>query len=244
MANADTPILAIIPARGGSKRLPGKNIRLLANRPLLAYSILTARACRQVGSVVVSSDDPEVLQVAHRRGADMVRRPELLANDWAPTITALQHALQVVCLSGWKPTHVALFQPTCPLRRVADVERAIDRYLQSGADSALSVTEVHLKAGLRSAEGWYLPQYRVGIRKQDMEPSYQENGALYLTRAELVANGVLLGPSTMMLYLPPEAGVASIDTDFDFQLTEALYHRLNYEEEFSRLDAQNLRRSA
>ncbi len=233
-------ILAIIPARGGSKRLPGKNIRPLAGRPLLAYSILTARACQGVQRVLVSSDDQSILRVAQSYGAETVLRPEAIAHDRAPTIAAMTHALEVVRHSGWTPAHVALFQATCPLRRVEHVNRAVDQYLASGADSALSVTELHLKAGKRGPDGWYLPQYAVGVRKQDLEPLYQENGALYLTRADLVAAGVLLGPKTLMLHLPPEAGIASIDFEFDFQLAEALYHRLGYESEFQRLETMSV----
>jgi CMP-N-acetylneuraminic acid synthetase len=159
-----------------------------------------------------------------------------LADDRAPTITALQHALRIVHETGWHPEHIALFQATCPLRRSADVERAIHDYLDRGADSALSVNELHLKAGRLSSEGWYQPQYQVGIRKQDLPPLYQENGALYLTRADLIAAGTLLGERTMLLHLPREAGIASIDDQFDFQLTEALYHQLGYEAEFRRLE--------
>ncbi len=229
-------ILAIIPARGGSKRLPGKNLRPLAGRPLLAYSILTARACRWARRVVVSSDDHSILQVAQAYGAETVLRPESISHDRAPTIAAMTHVLEVVRHGGWNPDHVALFQATCPLRRLADVDDAIAQYLGSGADSALSVNELHLKAGKRSPEGWYLPQYAVGVRKQDLEPLFQENGALYLTRADLIAAGVLLGPKTLLLHLPPEAGIASIDVEFDFQLTEALYRQLDYESEFQRLE--------
>ncbi len=235
----NTPsFLAIIPARGGSKRLPGKNIRPLAGRPLLAYSILTARACSYISRVIVSSDDPKILVTTAQWNGDPVRRPPALSNDHASTLSAMQHVLQVVRDSGDDPSHIALFQCTCPLRRVIDVEKAIHRYLESGADSALSVTEIHLKAGKLNSDGWYVPQYQVGVRKQDLEPLYQENGALYLTRSDLVDQGTLLGPRTLILNLPPEAGIASIDYEFDFQLTEALYHQLNYEAEFAPLAKQ------
>lgn len=227
--------LAIIPARGGSQRLPGKNLRLLAGRPLLAYSILTARACPSVRRVVVSSDDDAILTTARQWGAEAIRRPPSLSSATAPTIGAMQHV--VATLQGELPPHIALFQCTCPLRRIAEVERTMTEYLASGADSALTVNELHLKAGKRSPEGWFLPQYQVGVRKQDLEPLYQENGALYCTRTDLVRAGTLLGPRTLLLQLPPEAGIASIDYEFDFQLTEALYRQLRYEDEFGTLAA-------
>jgi CMP-N-acetylneuraminic acid synthetase len=243
---ADSPqdILAVIPVRGGSKRLPGKNIRPIAGRPLLAYSVLTARACPRIGRVIVSSDDPDILRVAAEWGGEPLRRPDELAGDTAPTIAAMRHALEVVRGQGTAVRHVALFQATCPLRRVADVERCIDEYLAAGADSALTVNELHLKAGRRGANGWYLPQYKVGVRKQDLEPLYQENGAFYLTKADLVAQGTLLGPKTLMLRMPPEAGLASIDVEFDFQVTEALYHQFGYEVEFGALARRQLGRAA
>jgi N-acylneuraminate cytidylyltransferase len=237
-------LLAIIPARGGSKRLPGKNIRPLAGRPLLAYSILTALASRHVGRVMVSSDDQSILAEAEHWGAEPVMRPAEISHDHAPTIAAMQHALGVAEASGWSGQHIVLLQTTCPLRRLAEVDRQIEHYLSTGADSGLSVNELHLKAGRPDADGWYQPQYKVGVRKQDLEPLFQENGALYLTRADLVRQGTLLGPRTMLLELSPEAGIASIDVEFDFQLTEALYERLGYESEFERFARPRRQRAA
>lgn len=236
-------MLAIIPVRGGSKRLPGKNVRPLAGRPLLAYSVLLGQACRYVAEVAVSSDDAEILAVAEQWGARPVVRPDAIANDHAPTIAAMQHALAVVEQSGWQADHVMLLQATCPLRRLGDVEQQVERYLESGADSALSVNKLCLKVGRRGADGWFEPQYKVGIRKQDLEPVYQENGALYLTRADLIRQGTLLGPRTLLLEMPPEAGIASIDVEFDFQLAEALYDRLGYEQEYGPL-VRTARRAA
>lgn len=235
MSQTKPPILGIIPVRGGSKRLPGKNIRPLAGRPLLAYSILTARASHYISRIVVTSDDPEILATATAWGAEAIRRPNSLSTDQASTISAMQHALGVVRSNGFHPEHIALLQATCPLRRVADVDRAIEEYLQSGADSALTVNELHLKAGKCRAPHWFEPQYPPGIRKQDIEPLYQENGVFYMMRADQVAEGKLFGPQTMMLHFPPEAGIASIDVEFDFQVTEALYHQLGYESEFKNL---------
>ncbi len=238
MQHSSGNILAIIPARGGSKRLPGKNIRPLAGRPLLAYSILTARACSRIQRVAVSSDADDILNVGSHWGAEPVRRPDDFSNDHATTVSAMQHTLAVCEESGWKADHVALFQCTCPLRHLDDVDKALDQYLAADADSALSVTEIHLKAGKRDANGWYEPQYKVGARKQDIEPLYKEDGAFYLTKAELIREGKLFGPKTMLLEFPPEAGMASIDVEFDFVLTEALYDSMSYEREFSQLERE------
>lgn len=231
-------VLGIIPARGGSKRLPGKNVRMLAGRPLLAYSILTATSCRMIDRVVVSSDDPVILQTAREWGAEGLLRPEAISGDTAPTIAAMRHAVESLAARGETFDDIALFQATCPLRHLADVENAIKSFQDSDVDSVLSVNELHLKVGRAGPGGIFVPQYKVGIRKQDLPPVYQENGAFYLTRRPLIERSVLLGPRTMMLHLPREAGLASIDDEFDFEITEALYHRLGYEKEFGPLSAR------
>jgi N-acylneuraminate cytidylyltransferase len=233
MRAAESKILAVIPVECGTQRLPGENIRLLAGRPLLAYSIMTARACRRVSRVLVSSNAADVLAAAKSWSAETIIPTETVAGDRAPMVATLEHVLESVWHTGWKPTHVAVFQATSPLRRVAEIDRAIDEYLASDADSALSVNELRVKVGKRSTEGWYTPQCQAGV--QDLEPVYQENGAFYITRADLIAQGVLLGPKTLMLQLSPEAGAVSINAEFDSQLAEALYHQLKYEHEFRRL---------
>jgi len=230
------PFVAIIPARGGSKRLPGKNLRTLGGRPLLAYSILVARACPSIGGVYVTSDAEDILACARHWGALPITRPSQLATDESPTIAALQHAVSWLAERGVASPYVALLQPTCPLRRVHDIEKAIERFLAYDADAAVSVTTLHLKAGHLDQHGWYHPDYVPGTRKQDIAPIYQENGALYLLRRTLVERGQLFGARTLPLHLPRESGLASIDDEFDFQLTETLYHHLGYASEFQHLE--------
>lgn len=235
MRRANHKILAIVTSRNEPSHPPGTYTRLLAGRPLVAYSIMTARACRLVGRVCVASNDADVLAVAQSWGAETMIPPETTGAARVSQFSEVQHVLQFMQRVGYNATHVALFNATRPLRRVAEIDRAIDEYLASRADSALAVNELRLKAGKRGPDGWYTPQRPSSESSHDLQPLYQDNSAFYITRADLVAQGVLLGPNSLMLQLSPEAGVGSADAEFDFQMAEALFHQLKYENEFRRL---------
>ena len=118
-------MLAIIPARGGSKGLPGKTIVPLAGRPLLSWTILAAHGSQSLDRIVVSTDSEEIADVARGDGAEVIMRPECLAEDDTPTLQALQHAVQALSdLDGYAPEAVMTLQPTSPLRTTEDIDAA------------------------------------------------------------------------------------------------------------------------
>lgn len=232
MSVASQRVLAVLPARGGSKRLPGKNLRPLGGRPLLAYSILVARASRYIDSVVVTSDSPEILDAARSWGAEAIQRPAELATDTATTITAVQHALGVLEDAGDHFAWVALLQPNVPFRWVEVCDDAIRQCVDKGADGALTVDTMYLKLG-RPKESWYHPDYPPGQRKQDISPSYRENGVFYVIAAPLARDGRLFGDRVLPLHFPAEQALCNIDVEFDFKLAEAIFEPFGYAKRFA-----------
>ena len=199
-------ILAVIPARGGSKRLPGKNTRPLGGRPLLVYSVLVARASRYIDRVVVSSDASDIREVSRSWGADAIERPAELATDTATTLDAVRHALRVTEKDGERFGWVVLLQLNVPFRWVEQCDQAIEECATKGADGALTVDEMYLKLG-RLDGGLFCPDYPPGQRKQDIAPSYRENGIFYVIAASLVRAGRLFGAKTLTSAVPSGAGL-------------------------------------
>lgn len=226
MSDTDRPkVLAVIPARGGSKGLPGKNIRPLAGKPLIAWTIEAARGARWVDRVIVSSDDEAILAVARAWGADtpFVRPAELAADD-TPGIAVVFHALDALPGYDW----VVLLQPTSPLRTAADIDRAIERCWADDAPACVSVTEApctpgwlfHLDDNHRLRG--YLPEAQRPKRRQDSPELFTLNGAVYVARsAWFRQTGGFLTEETRAWPMPPERSV-DIDTLLDFRLAELL----------------------
>jgi CMP-N,N'-diacetyllegionaminic acid synthase len=227
MAAKDRVVTALIPARGGSKGLPGKNIRPFHGRPLLAWTIEAARACEAVGAVVVSTDDPAIAEVATDWGALVERRPAELATDTASTADVVRHHLEAWRMAGRRTDVVALLQPTSPLRTAHHVEAALrqfeDEALDSLASCTLSPAHPYLTWRLeRDRLEAFIPDAPVA-RRQDLPPAFVLNGALYLFRAaafpatgDSVLYGVVGG------YVMDPAVSIDIDDLEDFQAAEAV----------------------
>ncbi len=222
-------ILAVIPARGGSKGLPGKNIRLLAGKPLLAWTIEAARASGVIDEIVVSTDSPEIAAVATACGcAPPFWRPEELAGDTSPTMAALWHALDWYAQQQDRRFDlVLLLQPTSPLRQAADILAALELLRQAGVSSVVSVCPVdhhplwsNTLPPDHSLEHFLRPE---ALRpRQELPPSYRLNGAIYLARTDwLRERGSFLGPGAYALVMPRQRSV-DIDDATDFLLAEIL----------------------
>lgn len=184
-------VLALIPARGGSKGLPGKNLRLLAGKPLLAWSVEQGLAAPEVARVVVSTDDPAVAAIARACGADVpFLRPAEISSDDAPTSAAVIHALDFLSAQGEEFDAVLLLEPTSPLRAPGDLSGAI-RVLSEAwdrADSVVSVGAIHTEspfvAKTINAEGFVVPLLPPSgkTRRQDLPAAYFPYGVAYLTK--------------------------------------------------------------
>ncbi len=223
-------MIALIPARGGSKRLPRKNIREFCGQPLINYSIAMAQALPEVERTIVSTDDPQIAEVARAWGAEVMMRPPELATDEAKTVGVVRHVLSELARHHYEPVGVVLLQPNCPLRPYALVRAAIDAFLSYPVDSVVSVTQSREKAG-HIAGGLFHPAYRPGTRSQDMPPAYFENGVVYVSRANMVREaGDLFGPRIYPLVTDPIYALGDIDTELDFQIAEHLFrtHREHF----------------
>jgi CMP-N,N'-diacetyllegionaminic acid synthase len=223
-------VLGIIAARGGSKGLPNKNLRLLAGRPLLAYSAGAAQASRRLSRVIVSTDDPAIADAAQALGLDVpFMRPAGLAADDTPMLPVLQHGLAELARASFAADAVVLLQPTSPLRRAEHIDAAIDLLESSGADSVVSVTEVPHQFNpvsvLRLDDEARLTPYLAGplvTRRQDKPRVFARNGpAVLAVRAAVVAGGSLYGNDCRALVMSARESV-DIDTVDDLEMVELL----------------------
>ncbi|MFT4802597.1 MAG: CMP-N-acetylneuraminic acid synthetase, partial [Flavobacteriaceae bacterium] len=169
--------IAIIPARGGSKRLPNKNIKLLGSLPLIAHSIKFAQE-NGIEKIVVSTDDDAIKKIAIDYGAEVILRPAELAIDTSPTIDALKHVIQSIPEDF---DTIILLQPTNPLRPKNLLEDALKIMKEQNYDSLMSVSRNHQKFGKISKNKFVPFNYEFGQRSQDLEPLFFENGLLYIT---------------------------------------------------------------
>lgn len=209
--------IAVIPARAGSTRLPGKNVRLLAGRPMLAWTIQAAQAARTIDRVVVSTDDPEAAAVAEAMGAGpVVSRPERLAGADASVIDAIEHALGA---AGGQWSAVVLLQPTSPLRLAVDVDGAVELFRRSGAPAVISVSPPHKPANFHVQ---LEPTGRLNPAGDAMAPVRLINGAVYVARPQaLFAARSFMMPGAMAFEMP--AGRSwDVDTAEEFAACESL----------------------
>lgn len=180
--------VAIIPARGGSKGIPRKNVIDVAGKPLIAWSILQAAAAREIDSVWVTSDDDEILAVAESYGARPIRRPAEISGDRATSESAWLHALDVIEAQGVSVELVVAMQATSPLREASDLDGGIRALREKGYDSLLSVAEVEDFFMWRVAADGNAESvnydYRDRKRRQQIEKRYLENGSFYVFRPE------------------------------------------------------------
>lgn len=176
--------IAIIPARGGSKRLPQKNVLPLGGLPLLVHSIRYALANSEIiDAVYVSTDDVAIQEIAIANGAQVIDRPKDISGDLEPTVSALKHVLESI---NEEVAHVILLQPTNPLRPLNLLKEAFDIFTKGNYNSLFTVTRNHQKFG-KIIDNTFQPyNYKLGQRSQDLEPLFYENGLLYITKASLI----------------------------------------------------------
>ena len=214
--------IAIIPARGGSKRLPNKNILPLGGLPLLAYSILFAQKQGFINEVCVSTDDEEIKKVALQYGAKVIDRPVAISGDLEPTITALQHVLDTI---EDEVENVILLQPTNPLRPEFLLSEAFELFEKNNLESLFTVSRDQHKLG-KIIDGNFIPfNYKPGQRSQDLEPLYFENGLLYIAKAALIEKGELMNENSYPLLVEHPFAKVDIDTQEDFDYAEYLYNK-------------------
>jgi CMP-N-acetylneuraminic acid synthetase len=230
--------VAIIPARGGSKRLPRKNVRPFAGKPLLVHSIDVARQVQAIDRILVSTDDDETAEIARKAGAEVVVRPAALSSDEATTASAIRHALLSAFSPSNLPRAVVTLQPNCPIRTARLVADAILRFDGESADSVISVTKSQKKLGAIRG-GIFVPHYQTGTRSQDMAPAYYENGAVYVSAAAMVVKDEdLFGKRIVPIVIDTLYALGDIDTELDFRVAEFLF--LAYRAELGGVAEENV----
>lgn len=221
-------VLALITARSGSKRLPGKNVRPLGGTPLIQWTIRAALECPLVHRTVLSTDDQTIAEVARLAGCDVpFLRPPELASDTASSVDVVRHALE---LAGAGFEWLVLLQPTSPFRTAHDISRGITQLQRAGGTSLIAVAEPEKSpylmfqrrddSTLQSVAGIRLADLR-HTRTQDLPASYEINGALYVVRIPwFLESGTLFDNDTLSLVMPRSRS-ANIDTALDFAVAEA-----------------------
>jgi len=221
-------LLGFIPARAGSKGVPGKNIRPLAGKPLIVHTIQAAKESGIFDRLVVSTDGEEIAGIAREAGAEVpFLRPPELATDEARGIDVLHHALKWFEERGAKFDCVMCLQPTSPLRSAADIVAAVDLLLARNADAIVSVCHAEHHpwwTNVLPEDGCMKDFLKPGIpaNRQDLPAYYRLNGAIYLARWDFIRNrDSWLGPRTYAYIMPQERSV-DIDEEIDFKIAEVL----------------------
>ena len=219
----------VIPARGGSKGLPGKNLRKLGALSLIGQAIASAREAALLARFIVSTDSPEIAEEARRHGAEVpFLRPAEFATDQAGMLPVLQHAVcWLESSAGVRSDLIVTLQPTSPFRTGAEIDATIRRVIETGSDSAQTLSEASYHPYfMKTLEGdrtvALFPEGHKFVRRQDAPPVYQPSGAVYVTRfATLMEQGHILGEDNRGVVMGFEASV-NIDTEWDFLLAELL----------------------
>ncbi len=219
-------LLAIIPARGGSKGLPGKNIRPLAGKPLIVWSIEQAAAANGVTDIVVSTDAGDIAGIAKEAGASVpFMRPAELAGDAVATEPVMRHALLEMEREHGHYDAVMLLQPTSPFRHAGTLDRAIEQFIASGADSLLGVAESHAFFWQHGPTPTASYDYRKRPRRQDIadhDRQYRETGSIYITARDAFLEGNNRLAGKIELFEMAQEESLEIDTATDFAIVETL----------------------
>ena len=224
-------IMSIIPARGGSKGLPGKNIKQFGGKPLIAWSIEQARTSKYIDEVIISTDDEEIAGIARKFGGNVpFLRPAVLAQNDTPMVDVVVHVLNEtkkteVCF----PDFLVLLQPTSPLRALADVDAAIEMLVTNKtANAVVSITEVSESPYWMKAltnEGFvegFLENREKYDRRQDVPIVYRLNGAIYVCKTPILLKNRNFCPGNTLGYIMPEERSVDIDSIIDFKLAELM----------------------
>lgn len=217
-------IVAIIPARGGSKRIPQKNMKFLAGKPLLAYTIEASLKSNLINKTFVSTDDDNIADIAIKYGAEVIMRPDQISKDDSSTEQAMIHAVEQIEKRGYEQIdYVVLLQPTSPLRGSNIIDNGINLMLKFDVDSVLSVCEIqnYYLSGYFS-DDYYIREYDNRPFSQSMPKKYRENGALYITKKDLLLTNKNRTNGKTKAIVMDELESIDIDNEDDFNLVEKI----------------------
>ena len=228
--NSQGTVAALVPARGGSKGIPRKNVVEVAGKPLIAWTIETALRSSVLDRVVVSTDDEEIARVSKEWGADVpLYRPAELSLDDSPSIAAVNHAIRWLEENqNYRPDALLLLQPTSPLRTAEDVRNAVHLLFERNASAVVSVYQPHTHPYWfkKITKDGYLSSFLEGtvepVRRQDLPPVYALNGSIFLARREILLHEETFCPDRTCAYIMPEERSLDIDSPADLRLANYL----------------------
>jgi CMP-N-acetylneuraminic acid synthetase len=222
-------ILGIIPARGGSKSVPDKNIKLLNGKPLLQYTVDVAKKTKNISRLILSSDDDKIIKVAHQLNLEVpFKRPKSLAKDETPTLPVIQHALKFFMEKDIYFDAVCLLQVTSPFKTSEFIDKAIEKFIKSGADALVSVQEVpkefnpHWMFRVNNEDNLELfsGEKQIISRRQDLPKAYYRDGLIYITKTSvLLEQNSLYGSKLSYIESPLQVHI-NIDTMEDWKKAE------------------------
>jgi CMP-N-acetylneuraminic acid synthetase len=225
--------LSVIPARSGSKRLPGKNLQFVAGKPLIAWTLEASLGARFIDRTVLSTDDQVLIETVEQRGfSDFLVRPSALATDDASMTSVLIHVIETLTKQGEDFAYLTLLQPTSPLRTAGHIQQAFDLMEEKDAVGVVSVCSTeHPKQwtgeiGEDGSLDQFFRETELEMQSQDFRPSYQINGAIYIVLIEdFLAQKTLFLPTGMVAFVMDHQDSVDIDHKFDLHLADWLLTR-------------------
>ena len=232
-------VLGLINARGGSKGVPRKNIKLLGGKPLISWSIKAGLKSKYINKLVVSTDDSEIAEVSRSFGAEVpFMRPKELASDSSLQIDSIKHAISFLEDEGEYFDIILLLQPTTPLRKTFDIDSSLELLIEKNADTVISVTDVGGRHPATCYEPLkdkkivpYFKSDERGVLRQEFKPILWRNGAIYATKRNVIIDNNSLYGKSIVGYKMGEERSFNIDSQFDWNLTEAYIKYRNLLEE-------------
>lgn len=229
-------VLGIIPARGGSKTIPRKNIKLLGNHPLIAYTIVPALKSKYLTKVIVSTEDPEIQDIARKYGADVpFSRPAYLATDDALAVPTIQHAVkEMERIDQVKYDIIVMLQPTCPFTTANDIDSCIQKLIQTSADSVITVKDVGANHPMRMKKIVddvlidYMEEEVENMPRQNLPPVYIRSGDIYVVKRDVLMGENSFKGDISRSYAIPNDRTINIDSENDWLLAEALVKQKNF----------------
>ena len=220
-------ICSIITARGGSKGVPKKNIKLLNGKPVIAYTIVESIKSNFIKETYVTTEDKEIADISQEYGAKVIERPEELAQDNSTSVDVVLHSLDYLENNNDLPDFFVLLQPTSPLRTKEDIENATKLFIENECDALISVSQLdHSSMMSFEIQNTFLTpncnEKFLNKRRQELPKFYRPNGAIYITTPDSLRKNKTFNPKKTMPYIMPQERSVDLDTEFDFKLAEYL----------------------
>ena len=230
----ETVVLGLITARGGSKGVPGKNIKVIADKPMITWTIEAAIKSTSLSRVIVSTDDKDIAQISLQSKAEVpFMRPNILAEDDSPHIDTVIHAVEwMVTNENYNADYIMLLQPTSPMRTARDIDDAISIALEKDLGCVISVCESKSHPNFTwsiSEDGSltnFLSKPKEYLRRQTLKPAYAQNGAIFLIRQDILLKEKTLYASTVFPYIMPQERSLEVDDSWDMYLADLIMRNM------------------